>query len=128
MSRCGAVGFDGPTSSLLFLQVYSIHSCLSKSSKCISIAQARKSGGARPVACRDPPPPPPPPRSPPSSQPPSPRSPPCVLISRGVAASHTHHTTITTTTTTTTISTFITTITSLDPNASRSLDFLLLHL
>ena len=41
----------------------------------------------------------------------------------------TSNTTITTVITTITmISTFITNVTSLDPNASRSLDFLLLHL
>ena len=42
--------------------------------------------------------------------------------------SHSHSHSLTTTATVTTIPTFITTITSLDPNASRSLHFLLMDL
>ena len=52
----------------------------------------------------------------------------CTLWILNCTTTTTTTTTTTSTSTSTTISTFITTITSLDPNASRSLDFLLLHL
>ena len=119
---------------------YIIFMRLSKSSKCISTAQARKIWLAGAGACRD-----------------------CALVAhtltltltlalthslihspsrshshshpRSHSRSHSHphshshsHSHSRSLTTTTTISTFITTITSLDANASRSLDFLLLHL